>query len=90
MSTVRALSAVPAGGAIPPAMSRKAGTSMAKTDRVVTGGVDTHKDVHVVAVVDERGEILDTASFQACASGYRELVSWLRSFGKLAKVGAMK
>jgi len=55
--------------------------------RVVVGGVDTHKDVHVAAVVDERGKILDTASFATTTRGYRELVSWLRSFGDLVKVG---
>jgi transposase len=55
--------------------------------QVVIGGVDTHKDVHVAAVIDERGKILDTASFSATAKGYRELLTWLGSFGKLAKVG---
>ena len=29
----------------------------------VFAGVDTHKDVHVAAVVDERGKILNSASF---------------------------
>jgi transposase len=29
------------------------------TQRVI-GGVDTHKDVHVVAVLDELGRLLDT------------------------------
>ena len=60
---------------------------MAKTDRVVIGGVDTHKDVHVAAVVDEVGKILDTKSFETTAKGYRALVSWLSSFGELRKVG---
>ena len=55
--------------------------------QVVIGGVDTHKDVHVAAVIDERGKILDTASFSATAKGYRELLAWLSSFGELAKVG---
>jgi transposase len=45
---------------------------MAKTDRVVTGGVDTHKDVHVAAVVDERGKILDASSSPATAGGYED------------------
>ena len=54
---------------------------------VVIGGVDTHKDVHVAAVVDERGKILDTKSFLATATGYRELLAWMRTFGELAKVG---
>ena len=60
---------------------------MAKVDRVVIGGVDTHKDVHVAAVVDEVGKILDTASFATTAKGYQALLAWLRSFGTLAKVG---
>ena len=55
--------------------------------QVVIGGVDTHKDVHVAAVINERGKILDTASFSATAKGYRELLAWLSSFGELAKVG---
>jgi hypothetical protein len=29
----------------------------------VIGGVDTHKDVHVAAVLDEHGRLLDTAAF---------------------------
>jgi transposase len=60
---------------------------MTKVDRVVIGGVDTHKDVHVAAVIDERGKILDTKSFPATPGGYRELLSWLGSFGELVKVG---
>ena len=44
---------------------------MAQLERVVIGGVDTHKDVHVAAVIDERGKILDTANFKATAEGYR-------------------
>jgi transposase len=55
--------------------------------QVVIGGVDTHKDVHVAAAIDERGKVLDPASFEVTAKGYRELLTWLRSFGELAKVG---
>ncbi len=60
---------------------------MAKTDRVVIGGVDTHKDVHVAAVVDEAGRVLEVASFEATTKGYRQLLRWMGSFGHLAKVG---
>jgi transposase len=60
---------------------------MAQEQRVVIGGVDTHKDVHVAAVIDERGKILDTAEFEATTKGYRLLIEWMRSFGELAKVG---
>jgi transposase len=57
-------------------------------DRVaVTGGVDTHGQEHVVAAVDDVGRILGTASFPATAAGYRRLLSWLGSFGRLAGVG---
>ncbi len=36
---------------------------MAKLDRVVIGGVGTHQDVHVAALVDEVGRILETSEF---------------------------
>jgi len=42
---------------------------MASTERVVTSGIDTHKDVHVAAAIDERGKILDTAHFTTTAEG---------------------
>ena len=31
--------------------------------RAVVGGVDTHKDLHVAAVVDEQDRVLETRSF---------------------------
>ena len=60
---------------------------MANEPRTVFGGVDTHRDVHVAAVVDEQGRILATATFEASSSGYIQLLGWLRSHGELAKVG---
>ena len=51
------------------------------------GGVDTHKDVHVAAVFDDRGKILDTSSFDTTTAGYRKLLAWLRSYGELQRVG---
>ena len=33
-------------------------TTIAATDVVVTGGVDTHKDVHVAAALDQLGRVL--------------------------------
>ncbi len=60
---------------------------MANNERPVIGGVDTHRDLHVAAVIDERGKILDTSSFATTTSGYRQLLAWLRIFGELAKVG---
>ena len=53
----------------------------------VTGGVDTHKDVHVAAAIDQLGRILETRSFPTNRSGYRRLLCWLNSFGDLTSVG---
>jgi transposase len=53
----------------------------------VTGGVDTHLDVHVAAALDEIGGLLGTASFRADAAGYRQLLGWLRGFGDVVRVG---
>jgi transposase len=53
----------------------------------VTGGVDTHLDVHVAAALDERGGLLGTGSFATTPAGYRALVAWLRGFGPVALVG---
>jgi len=60
---------------------------MADSPRPVTGGVDTHKDEHVAAVLDGVGVVLGTASFPNRASGHIELGRWLASFGPLGRVG---
>ena len=60
---------------------------MADVVRDVYGGVDTHKDVHVAAVVDQTGRILDTETFPASPAGYRRLERWLGSFGTVIRVG---
>mgnify|MGYP000857445704 CR=1 FL=1 len=61
---------------------------MVEPQRVVYGGVDTHKEFHVAAVVDEVGRILGTDTFPATAAGYRRLLKWLERHGELVKVGA--
>src|SRR3954451_20106978 len=48
----------------------------------ITGGVDTHLDVHVAAALDDHGGLLGTASFATTPDGYRDLSDWLRSFGE--------
>jgi transposase len=35
----------------------------------VTGGVDTHLDVHVAAVLDHRGALLGVESFETTPAG---------------------
>jgi transposase len=53
----------------------------------VTGGVDTHADVHVAAVVDQVGRVLGTQAFPATAAGYRAALVWMSAHGELVRVG---
>ena len=53
----------------------------------VTGGVDTHKDTHVAAVLNAVGVVLGTAEFPTTPAGYRRLLTWMRGFGELTVVG---
>ena len=61
---------------------------MTSKTRRVTGGVDTHGDVHVAVAVDSTSQRrLGTAQFAATTAGYIELYYWLCSFGELDSVG---
>lgn len=62
-------------------------TSIAASSRVVIGGVDTHKDLHVAAVIDTTGTVLETGSFSTTRAGYRALLRWMRKLGDLRLVG---
>ena len=55
--------------------------------RVITGGVDTHADLHVAAALDAVGGLLGVREFPATAAGYASLLGWLGGFGNLALVG---
>jgi transposase len=55
--------------------------------RSITGGVDTHLDVHVAAALDERGTLLGVESFSTTERGYKKLLGWLSDFGPLELVG---
>jgi transposase len=55
--------------------------------RAVTGGVDTHADVHVAAALDPIGGLLGVAEFPATAAGYARLLGWLGGFGTVCLVG---
>lgn len=54
---------------------------------VVTGGVDTHKDFHVAAALDQMGKLLGVEQFPASGDGFRRLEAWLRCFGEVSVVG---
>jgi transposase len=61
--------------------------TIVESTRPVTGGVDTHADVHVAAAVDANGGVLGVESFATTPAGYGELCSWLEMFGTPARVG---
>jgi len=47
--------------------------------RGVTGGVDTHLDVHVAAALDPLGALLGTERFDTDPAGYKALLTWLEA-----------
>jgi transposase len=61
--------------------------SIVEATRAVVGGVDTHLDVHVAAVIDPVGGLLGVCSFPATPAGYHALSGWLGSFGRVDRVG---
>lgn len=61
---------------------------MTDPPRNVTGGVDTHADVHVAAAVCSTShQLLGCATFDTTPVGYVRLLAWLCSFGLLDAVG---
>ncbi|MDQ1458398.1 MAG: transposase [Actinomycetota bacterium] len=61
--------------------------TIVESTRPVTGGVDTHADIHVVAAVDANGGVLGVESFATTPAGYAQLHGWLAGFGEIVRVG---
>jgi hypothetical protein len=68
-------------------------TTMTSADRFVTGGVDTHRDFHVAAALDQLGGVLGTApdipafftfgcAHRACGTDGRSLLPGRRSVAR--------
>jgi transposase len=55
--------------------------------RLLTGGVDTHRDNHVAAVVDANGGVIAVESFPATGAGYKSLTTWILGQGRVETVG---
>lgn len=53
----------------------------------IIGGVDTHRDTHTVAAVDQRGQELGHATFPVTPQGYAQLWTWLTALGDVLSVG---
>lgn len=50
-------------------------------------GVDTHKDVHVAAVITAAGAFVGSRSFPTTAGGYEQLLDWARTSGHVSRAG---
>ena len=55
--------------------------TIVEAGRTVTGGVDTHLDVHVAAALDPIGGLLGVESFVPTPAGYKALLEWMEGFG---------
>src|ERR1039457_4691542 len=55
--------------------------------RAITGGVDTHADVHVAAALDPVGGLLGVREFPVTPAGYAGLLGWLGGFGTVCLAG---
>lgn len=61
--------------------------TMADQQSHVTVGVDSHKDVHVAAVIDQVGQILATTSVATTDRGSGQLVRWAQRHGQVDRFG---
>jgi transposase len=61
--------------------------TMADQQSHVTVGVDSHKDVHVAAVIDQVGQILATTSMATTDRGSGQLVRWAQRHGQVDRFG---
>lgn len=48
--------------------------------------MDTHKDLHVAAVIDTDDHVLGTETFSTTRAGYRALLAWMRAFGDTRRI----
>lgn len=53
----------------------------------VTVGVDTHSDAHVARAKDQLGRLLGERTIPTTPAGYRELLTWARTFGEVEALG---
>ena len=62
--------------------------TIVESTRPITGGVDTHLDVHVAAAVDANGGVLGVESFATTPAGYRRVARLAgRRSGRSTRVG---
>ena len=67
-------------------MAVAAPLNLTRSGHVVIG-VDTHKHVHVAAVMDSIGGILASLTIATDAGGYQQLLDWAGGFGQIIAFG---
>src|SRR3954462_6644267 len=72
---------------MPTASRQRQRRPQTRPDRTVFAGVDTHKELHVAAVIDASETVLGTRSFSTTRAGYRAMLAWIGEFGELARIG---
>lgn len=53
----------------------------------LTLGVDTHLDTHVAVLLDGVGKLISTKEFPVNHEGYKSMLTWASSFGRLISAG---
>ncbi len=53
----------------------------------VVGGIDSHKDTILVAVITELGVAVEDREFPTTVAGYRDATDWLAGHGPVTAVG---
>jgi transposase len=56
-------------------------------ERLVTLGVDTHADIHVVVALDHLGGWLGATEIPTTRAGYQKLLEWASALGVVDRVG---
>ena len=67
----------PAGACHPFNQRKGMALTIVEDARVITGGVDTHADMHVAAALDPVGGLLGVQEFPVTPAGYARLLGWL-------------
>jgi hypothetical protein len=65
-------------------------STVTDTAAPVTGGVDTHAQVNVAAVVAQVGRVLGTKQLPTTTVGHRAALAWLRSHGRSGITAAQR
>ncbi len=53
----------------------------------LTLGVDTHLDIHVAVLLNGVGKLISIKEFPVCHDGYKLMLKWSLSFGRLTSAG---